>query len=91
VRTIVISSRFKKDVKRTKKRGKDLDKLEEIVGLLAQDQDLPTRCRPHKLIGNYEGFWECHIEPDWLLVYGINDEENTLDLARTGTHSDLFR
>lgn len=72
-----------------KKRGKDLLKLEYIIQLLAEDRPLPEKYRNHKLVGNYQGLKECHIEPDWLLIYGTKDD--TLYLARTGTHSDLFQ
>jgi len=91
MRSIIKSSRFKKEFKRSLKRGCDPAKLAEVISLLANDAPLPDRCRPHKLSGNYTGYWECHIEPDWLLVYELNDEENLLELVRTGTHSDLFK
>lgn len=91
MREIIKSSRFKKELKRAMKRGCNPAKLAEIILLLANDTPLPTRCRPHKLSGNYDGLWECHIEPDWLLIYTVSDEENLLELARTGTHSDLFK
>jgi len=91
MRDIIFLNRFRRDMKRVTKRGYKLHKFETIIWLLASDKTLPTRCRPHKLTWNYEGFWECHIESDWLLIYTFNDEENTLDLARTWTHSDLFR
>jgi len=61
----------------------------EIVGQLAREIELPARCRPHILSRNWDGFWECHIEPDWLLIYQTDDE--TVTLFRTGTHSNLFR
>ena len=66
-----------------------MSKLFEIITLLANGEALPQKCVPHKLTGNYEGFWECHVSPDWLLLYEI--DENTLYLSRTGSHSDLFR
>lgn len=88
---IKYTSAFKKDFKRIKKRGLAVEKLVTVIDLLVNEKALPTRCRPHKLVGNYEGFWECHIEPDWLLVYEYDDDEQELRLRRTGSHSDLFR
>jgi len=89
MRSVVKSGAFKKDYKRIKKRGLSPDKLIATVSLLLEDQPLPERCRPHKLSGEYSGFWECHIEPDWLLIYDITDDE--LSLRRTGSHADLFK
>ena len=77
---LVLSSKFKKDLKRSKKRGKDLNKLYSII----------TKYKDHPLTGNYEGFRELHIEPDWLLIYAIKDDMLVLSLTRTGSHSDLF-
>jgi len=71
------------------KRGYDLAKFRAVLNLLREDKPLPTRCRPHKLGGNYKGKWECHIEPDWLLIYQYDDK--SVYLLGTGTHSDLFR
>jgi mRNA interferase YafQ len=85
---IVTESRFEKDFKLARKRNKDLQKLELIIKLLARLQPLPARNRNHKLQGNYSGYWECHIEPDWLLIYRTTKKE--LVLVRTGSHSDLF-
>ena len=89
MRVVVKSGAFKKDYKRIKRRGLPLGKLVSIVDSLATDQPLSERCRPHKLSGEYSGFWECHIEPDWLLIYNCTEDE--LLLRRTGTHSDLFK
>ncbi|MEL6722716.1 MAG: type II toxin-antitoxin system YafQ family toxin [Pseudomonadota bacterium] len=89
MRKIKSSTQFKKDYKRISKHGYRVDKLAVIISLLAEDKDLPKRCRPHKLSGDYEDFWECHIEADWLLIYEY--AENELRLRRTGTHSDLFK
>lgn len=80
---------FEKDFKKCIKRGYNHSKLSDIVNLIALNLNLPTRCRPHKLSGEYSGYWECHIEPDWLLIYLI--EDGVLKLVRTGTHSDLFK
>ena len=87
---IVLSTRFKKDLKQAKKRGYDLNLLDEVVTKLANLQPLPSKNRDHGLTGNYEGFRECHISPDWLLIYRIDGNELILFLSRTGSHSDLF-
>jgi len=87
---IVLSNRFKKDLKLAKKRGFDLSLLNEVVDILASETPLPTNFRDHELIGNYAGFRECHLKPDWLLIYRIEAEDLVLMLFRTGTHSDLF-
>jgi mRNA interferase YafQ len=88
MRSIRYTSQFKKDVKRAKKRGKDMGKLKEVIELLVGGEELDSRYRDHALIGNYRGARDCHLEPDWLLIYEVNEEE--LILIRTGTHSDLF-
>jgi mRNA interferase YafQ len=82
------SNSFVRDLKKVKKRSKKLDKLYLIVEKLAKDQKLEPHNRPHKLSGNYADKWECHIEPDWLLIYEITEE--LVILYRTGTHADLF-
>jgi len=87
---IVLSTRFKKDLKLAKKRGLNLDLMDEVVSTLASQQPLEEKHHDHPLSGYYEGFRECHILPDWLLIYRIDDEELFLFLSRTGTHSDLF-
>ena len=87
---IVLSNRFKKDLKMAKKRGYNLDLLNDVVEKLARQEPLPKKNRDHSLTGYFIGFRECHIQPDWLLVYRVNDEELILFLTRTGTHSDLF-
>lgn len=91
MRKIVLSHQFKKDVVLARKRGLDLTKLNEVVDILASGQELDLKYNDHQLIGNYKYFRECHIKPDWLLIYHINDEELELYLFRTGTHSDLFK
>ena len=88
MRSIRRTSRFKKDFKRIKKRGKDLDKFTEAVSLLLTDSTLPERFEDHELAGNYKGVRDIHIEPDWLLLYEKHPDE--LVLVRTGSHSDLF-
>lgn len=87
---IVISNQFKKDLKLARKRGLKLDKLREVIDTLAEKQSLEDRYRDHNLTGDHKGFRECHIEPDWLLIYRIDDNLLELFLFRTGTHSDLF-
>ena len=87
---IVASNLFKKDIKLAKKRGFDISLLREVVTTLAQKKQLDEKYRDHALQGKYKGFRECHVEPDWLLVYQIRKTEIELYLFRTGTHSDLF-
>lgn len=87
---IVIENSFQRDLKLCKKRGYKLNKIHETITLLANEEKLPARFHNHRLSGNYEGFWECHIEPDWLLIYSVDLEKNTLYLVYTGTHSDLY-
>ena len=87
---VKFTNQFKKDLKLAKKRNKDLDKLFEVVNILADGGALDARYRDHDLSGSYKGTRECHIEPDWLLVYKIVQTARTLQLVRTGTHSDLF-
>lgn len=85
---ITQTTQFKKDAKRQQKRGKDLDKLLDVIDLLNSAKDLPASLRDHTLTGNWKGWRDCHIEPDWLLIYKMSPEE--IVLGRTGTHSDLF-
>lgn len=87
---IVPSNQFKKDLKLAKKRGLKLDHLITVVNTLAAQQPLDEKYRDHGLSGNYRGFRECHIEPNWLLVYRVDNDELELFLFRTGTHTDLF-
>ena len=87
---VVFSNRFKKDLRLAEKRGYNLDLLDEVVTKLANREPLPAQNRDHDLLGKYEGFRECHIQPDWLLVYRVDEEEVYFFLSRTGTHSDLF-
>ena len=87
---ILFTTKFKKDVKLVQKQGKDLDKLFYVVELLSNGEKLDARYRDHELTGNYVGFRECHIEPDWLLVYEKFEDVLVLSMYRTGTHSDLF-
>ena len=88
---VKFTNQFKKDLKLAKKQNKDLDKLYEVIGILADGGTLDARYRDHDLSGNYKGTRECHIEPDWLLVYEIRDEVLVLLLYRLGTHAELFK
>ena len=88
--TIKYHTLFKKDFKRIKKRGYDISRLEKIVELLANEVPLPEQFKDHNLSDNYNGFRECHVAPDWLLIYQVNNNELVLVLSRTGSHSDLF-
>lgn len=87
---VILSNRFKKDLKLAAKRGLDLAELETVVNRLAAKQPLPDKNRDHTLTGDYIGFRECHIRPDWLLVYRVDGEDLVLFLFRTGSHTDLF-
>lgn len=88
--TIKYQTTFKKDYKRIKKRGCDMRQLEKVIDLLAAGKELPARYKDHNLSGDYKNCRECHITPDWLLVYEIKEKELLLYLIRTGTHSDIF-
>lgn len=87
---IVPSNRFKKDLKLAIRRGYKIELLEDVVNQIAAGKTLDEKYRDHLLTGGYGGFRECHITPDWLLVYQIRENELILFLSRTGTHSDLF-
>ena len=88
--TIKYQAAFKKDYKRIVKRGYDMRLLEKVIELLANQKPLPEKNWDHQLSGDYAGCRECHITPDWLLIYEVADEELILYLTRTGSHSDLF-
>ena len=87
---IEMSSRFKKDYKLAKKRGYNMSLQKEVIEILASGEELPEKYSDHPLSGDYKGSRECHIEPDWLLIYRIEKDLLVLGLTRTGTHSDLF-
>lgn len=87
---LVTTGQFRKDYKRVKKRGCDMSLLEEVIDSLQKEQPLEERYRDHGLVGNYAGFRECHILPDWLLIYATDKERLILTASRTGTHADLF-
>ena len=89
MKEVLQTSQFKKDIKRLKKRGKDLERLGDVVRLLAADAPLEEKHRDHALIGRWIGSWDCHIEPDWILIY--RNEPESLYLERSGSHSDLFK
>jgi mRNA interferase YafQ len=91
VRTFSRATQFKKDVKLARKRGKDLAKLKAILDLLMDGDPLPAVYKDHPLRGKFEGSRDCHIGPDWILIYTLNDNGAHVCFERTGTHSDLFR
>jgi mRNA interferase YafQ len=88
MREVIRTSQFKRDVKLAERRGKDMAKLRELILLLVEEKPLPSPYRDHALGGNWKHHRDCHIEPDWLLLYKIDG--NDLYLVRTGTHTDLF-
>ena len=88
--TVRPTTKFQKDLKRIQKRGYDISLLIDIIKKLANGETLPEKNRDHNLSGDYSGCRECHITPDWLLIYEIDDGELILYLTRTGSHSDLF-
>ena len=89
MKAIFQTSQFKKDFKRINKRGRDLSKFKEVVSIIAEGESLEVRHRDHALSGNWSGSRDCHIEPDWILIYRVDGEN--LFLERTGSHSDLFK
>lgn len=86
-----VTRQFKKDVRLAKKRDLNMELLDNVVSLLVEKGKLPKNYKPHLLKGNYQGLWECHIQPDWLLVWEQNETIKLITLYRTGTHSDLFK
>ena len=87
---IVMSNQFRRDLKLAAKRGYDLELLDSVVTSLANEETLPERFRDHNLIGEYAGFRECHLQPDWLLVYRVDRGQLILFLSRTGSLANLF-
>ena len=87
---IVATGKFKKDLKAVMKRGYNMKLMDEVVTKLSNGEKLPEKNKDHALVGNYVGKRECHITPDWLLIYEIDNGELILYLTRTGSHSDLF-
>lgn len=88
--SLVTTGAFRKDYKRIKKRGYDISLLENVIDTLLAEKPLEDRFRDHALTGNYIGFRECHVLPDWLLIYAIDKGQLVLTASRTGTHADLF-
>ena len=88
--TVKPTTQFKKDFKLAMKRGLKIELLEKVITTLAMGEALPEKYKDHALTGNWVGHRECHVLPDWLLIYRIEDEVLVLTLSRTGTHSDLF-
>ena len=87
-----LSSKFKRDLKKIKKQRTDIAKLDAVIALLQNEKALPNRHQDHELVGNWRGYKECHISPDWLLIYKVVDGSvRLLRLSRTGSHSDLFK
>ena len=87
---VKFTSQFKRDLKLAKKQQRELDKLFDVVEKLASGESLEEKFRDHPLTGKYKGVRECHVEPDWLLIYEIKEDVLVLMLYRTGTHSELF-
>ena len=88
--SIILTGKFRKHLKNLKKQNKDLKLLENIISTLAKGEKLPSKNKDHKLVNNYEGARECHITPDWLLIYEIVEYELLLILLASGSHSELF-
>lgn len=89
--TVRISTRFKKDFKLCIKRGLDMKLITDAMDILEAKGSLPAKYNPHRLKGNHKGLWECHIQPNWLMIWEQNDSELVLLFLETGTHADLFR
>lgn len=87
---VFLTTTFKKDYRHMKKRGYDMKQLDDVIQKLRHKETLDEKYRDHALTGNFAGFRECHIKPDWLLIYQVNDGKLLLILSQTGTHSDLF-
>jgi mRNA interferase YafQ len=87
---IEYTGKIKKDIKLAVKRNLNIALFKNVIELLEREGKLPAVYKPHVLKGNYKGFWECHKQPDWLLIWEQNDEIKLISLTRTGTHSDLF-
>lgn len=88
VRNLIRGAQFRRDIKLAQRRGKETSKLRELILLLAEGKPLPARYQDHPLAGDWKHYRDCHLEPDWLLIYKIDGDD--LYLVRTGTHSDLF-
>jgi mRNA interferase YafQ len=90
MRKLVTTSKFRKDAKLAKKRGLDTAKLDVVLAYLLKDEELPEKYQDHALVGAYRGHRECHIQPDWLLIYHKSNDGLVLTAVRTGSHSDLL-
>ena len=89
--SIVRSNQFKRDVKRVSRSGsRDMSKLKEVITKLVNEERLDIQYKNHPLVNNRKGCLECHISPDWLLIYRLNKEKKELELVRTGSHAELF-
>lgn len=88
---IQTTNKFEKDFVRCAKRNYNLDALDEVLEYLENAGKLPRIYKAHLLSGNYRGYWECHVKPDWLLIWRQNDKTKIIELVRTGTHSELFK
>lgn len=91
MRTFSRTNQFKRDVKLADRRGRDLAKLKAVIDLLIDGEPLPPQYKDHPLRGNFAGSRDCHVEPDWVLIYTLNEDKTHVRFERTGTHSDLFR
>ena len=87
---LVFTNKFKKDVKLLQQRGYNLELLKNAINILEKSGELPIENRPHKLSGDYSGFWEAHVKPDWLIIWKVYPLDYEVWLTRTGTHADLF-
>ncbi len=87
---IVITNKFKKDVKLLHRRGYNMELMKSVIVLFEEEGKLPKIYKPHKLSGELLGYWEAHLKPDWLIIWKVFDNEKEIWLTRTGTHSDLF-
>ena len=90
MRTPIFTKKFQKELKKCKSRGLNISEIGSIMAKLIEDEPLEARNKNHPLSGDFSGCYECHIRPDWLLVYMLDNEANTITFLRTGTHSDLF-
>lgn len=88
---LVFTNQFKKDIRLLQKRGFNMELIKNAILLLEENGSLSSDYSPHKLSGNYSGYWEAHIKPDWLIIWKFLVDENQIWLTRTGTHSDLFK
>ena len=87
---LAFTTQFRRDLKRLRKQGAPIEKLDTVLQALRRDERLPARYRDHALTGDYSGFRECHIMPDWLLIYAIDHGQLILTASRTGSHAELF-